>query len=146
MIQRLLPVALFCLGLLFAGGTARSGGVPRSSTPRKFSVGLGAPRVPGGVIRRGATAPGGTLTVSRVAITVNSDGSQIVQLIYTNAAGGNVSMRTLNIDSGCTHVLDNLGNVVSATGPTAECSAATSFATQVDTTIGNAATGGKLNL
>jgi hypothetical protein len=115
------------------------------STPKRFQVGVGAPTSNGRVIR-GATAPGGTLTVARASVTLQADGSQVVTLIYTNSANAVVSQRTLLIDSACSRVIDNLGNVVAAAGPATECSAATSFITQLDSTINTAATGGKLNL
>ena len=140
--MRRLVSALLSIGLVVALGT-----LARSDThngPRKFSVGVGQPA--SGRVVRGATAPGGTLTVARASIALQADGSQVITLIYTNGVGAIVSQRTLLIDSACSRVLDNLGNVVSASGPTAECSAATSFVTQVDSTINTAATGGKLNL
>ena len=113
--------------------------------PRKFTVGIGAP-ISGGRVHLGATAPGGTLTVARATIVLQADGSQLVTLVYTNAASASVSQRTLIIDPGCTRVVDSFGNIVSASGPTAECTAATSFLGQVDSTISTAAAGGKLNL
>lgn len=112
--------------------------------PRKFPVGVGAPA--SGRIIRGATAPGGTLNVARSVACISGDGSQVVNLVYQNAGSATVSTRTLIIDPACTHVVDSLGGVVSATGPSAECTAATSFATQLDSTISTAASGGKLNL
>jgi hypothetical protein len=115
------------------------------SAPKRFQVGVGAPSSSGRVVR-GATAPGGTLTVTRASVALQADGSQVITLIYTSATSAVVSQRTLLIDSACSRVLDNLGNVVSATGPAAVCSAATAFATQVDSTISTAASGGKLNL
>lgn len=130
--------------LVLALGTIARSDTQHPHAPQKFTVGVGAPS--SGRILRGATAPGGTLTVARASIILQADGSQIVSLIYTNATGAIVSQRTLLVDSGCTRVVDNLGTVVSASGPTAECSAATAFLTQVDTTINSAASGGKLNL
>lgn len=129
------------LGASVAWSQAQS----RAHAPRKFSVGIGAPASSGRVVR-GATAPGGTLTVARATIVMQADGSQLITLIYTNAASATVSQRTLVIDPACTRVIDSFGNVVSATGPSAECTAATSFLGQVDSTISTAAVGGKLNL
>jgi hypothetical protein len=140
--MRRLVSALFSFGLVVALGT-----LARSDTakgPRKFSVGVGQPA--SGRVVRGATAPGGTLTVTRASITVQADGSQVITLIYQNGANAIVSQRTLLIDSACSRIVDNMGNVVLASGPTTECSAASAFITQVDSSINAAATGGKLNL
>lgn len=82
---------------------------------------------------------GGSPTASLGGVAINKDGSQTITLFYANTAGQLVSVRTLTIDSGCTRVTDNLGNLVSATGPTAECAAAASFVTSLQTTITSAA-------
>ncbi len=55
-------------------------------------------------------------------------------------------MKRLTVDAACTKVVDNLVRTVSNVGPTAVCNAATAYATQLDTTIANAAAGGKLDL
>jgi hypothetical protein len=114
-------------------------------TPKRFPVSVGAPTSNGRVVR-GATAPGGTLSVTRASVALQADGSQLITLIYQNSSNVIVSQRTLLIDPGCSRVIDNLGAIVSATGPAAECSALTSFISQLDSTISTAAAGGKLNL
>lgn len=99
-----------------------------------------------GVVAHATTVSGGTPTVQRSQAVVNQDGSEQITLIYLNASGAIVTTRTLFIDSGCTKVIDNMGNTVSSTGPTAVCNAAAAYASQLDTTIANAAAGGKLSL
>jgi hypothetical protein len=146
MIRRVLPAFLFVLGLVVGVGVAHSGGAPSLIAPKKFAVGVGAPRAAGAPILRGTTAPGGTLTVNRTVVCFQADGSRTVGLLYANATSQSVSQRTLFVDAACTKVTDNLGNVVSSTGPTTECSAASTYASQLDSTIASAAAGGKLNL
>lgn len=137
---------IFVLGLIVGAGAAVAGGAPSLAAPKKFTVGIGRARATGAPILRGTTAPGGTLTVARSVVCFQPDGSRTVSLLYTNATTQLVSQRTLFVDAACTKVTDSLGNVVSATGPTGECSAASTYATQLDSTISTAATGGKLNL
>lgn len=92
------------------------------------------------------TVSGGTPTIQRAQAVVNRDGSQQITVYYLDSASHVVHVRTLFIDSGCTKVVDNLGKTVSSVGPTAVCNAAAAYASQLDTTIANAAAGGKLDL
>lgn len=135
---------LVCFGFFL--GAASAAQPFHFPSPRKFPVGaVGAP-VANPRIKAATVNGGASYTVTRITTCINADGSQTVGLAYTNAGGQLVSSKTVLIDSGCTKVVDNFGNVVSATGPSTECSAAVTFTGQVDTTVGNAATSGKLGL
>jgi len=130
------------LGALIGGAAARSDSPFRPRPPQRFVVGPSMT----GKVWRGASITGGTYTVVRNGVVINADGSQVVGLIYTNASNQLVSTKTILIDSACSHAVDNLGNVISTPGPTSECTAATTFTSSIDSTIGTAASGGKLNL
>lgn len=99
-----------------------------------------------GVVAHATTVSGGTPSIQPMQEVLSQDGSEQITLIYRNSSGAVINLRTLFIDSGCSKVVDNNGNTVSATGPTAICNAANAYATQLDTTIANAAAAGKLAL
>lgn len=113
-----------------------------------WKVGFGKPlRDKNGRPILAATASAGTLTVSRAVVHVNPDNSTVVDLLYTSSGSNMALTRTLNIPNiQAAPITDVAGNTVSATVPTSLFNAIATFASQLDTQIGNAATGGKLNL
>ena len=95
-----------------------------------------------------ATTNAGAFNVSRIGITINTDGSMAVVLSYTNAStGAGVVTRILTVPADTSKAItDQLGNVVANPVPAALATAISSFLTQVDTSIANGASGNKLNL
>lgn len=87
------------------------------------------------------------LSVVRGELSIHPDGSATVELRYLSAAGLIVLSRTMRIPSDPTQpITDGQGNIVAATVPAALASAVSTFASQIDSNIVAAATGGKLNL
>lgn len=127
-------IALLALTLVAASPAA----------PKGYPVHVGP--VPSGHILA-ATATGGTLTVARQTITINPDESMQLVLLYSNAGGLGVSLRTLTIPANQANpITDQFGNQISASVPSSLGTAITSFLSQMDATIGAGATAGKLNL
>jgi hypothetical protein len=121
-------------GLALAKGTAPA--------IKRFNVGMGT-----GKIVKGATVTSSSsLTVSRQTVHVGNDGSAQIDLVYLTPTGQQLVTRQIMVAPGCGIVTDAFGNVVAATAPAALCTAITSFVGQVDSVIGSAATGNKLNL
>lgn len=118
--------------------------VPVPQTSKVFHVGVGKPMAKG---HYGATATGGSLTVTRTVSCTAADGSANVTLEYVNASGIVVTQRVLLVPADRSKsITDSYGNVIAATVPTSTSSTIDSFDTNLDTQIGNAATAGKLNL
>jgi hypothetical protein len=92
------------------------------------------------------TVNGGTLTISRGLVTISPDGTQTIQLIYSNAAGSVVHNRIVSIPASGASVTDQYGTVIVAPEPIALQTAASGYTAQLDTTIANGATAGKLNM
>jgi 3-oxoacyl-[acyl-carrier-protein] synthase III len=94
-----------------------------------------------------ATVNGGAFTVSRGPVTIYPDGSTTLVLNYVGANNIVVSSRVLFIPANqASPIVDQYGNQVSATVPGALATATASYTGQIDTTISNGATGGKLNM
>ena len=89
---------------------------------------------------------GGTLTITRGTTIIGPDGAQSIQLIYTNASGNVVHNRIVNIPANGSTVVDQFGTVIVTPEPVALQNAASAYTTQLDTTIANGATAGKLNM
>lgn len=113
------------------------------AAPKRFAIGV-AP--PAHVVRGALSVAGSGLQVSRLSVELRSDGSTTLVLIYTNASSAQVLARQLTIAPSCGQISDSVGNVLAASTPVALCTAIIVFGTQLDTVIGNAASGGKLNL
>jgi 3-oxoacyl-[acyl-carrier-protein] synthase III len=94
-----------------------------------------------------ATVNGGAFTVSRGPVTIYPDGSTTLVLNYVGANSVTVHSRVVFIPANAANpIVDQYGNQIAATVPAALATATTSYASQLDTTIGNGATGGKLNM
>lgn len=117
---------------------------PKVAPSKRFAIGVAAPAR----ALRGASSPitSTGLQVARSSVTVSSDGTATLMITYVNAANNPVVVRQINIDAGCGKITDNMGNQLAATTPPALCTAINTFGAQLDTVIGNAAAGGKLNL
>ena len=111
--------------------------------PKLFAVRVGSPSS-NSIKRLGATAQGATLTVARQSLAIGPDGTATVSLGYSNSHGSLVSVRTLTVTPA--QVVDSFGNVIASPTPAALLNSITSFLSQMDTSIGNAATAGMLNL
>lgn len=93
-----------------------------------------------------ATAPGGTLTASRDTVCIRADGMTSINLVYANAGGTQLHSRTLVVPADRSQVIDTFSNTVLATpSPPVLNNAISTFTSQLDTLIGNAASAGKLN-
>ena len=128
----------FLVGLLMAAGVV--GAAPTIKVRTPIVIGRRAIQV------RAATAPGGTLTVGRSFVAVEADNTTRITLGYTNAAGVTVHQRMLLIPADGSKVVDQFGAVLATPAPAALVNAITTFTSQLDTLISNAASGGKLNL
>jgi hypothetical protein len=93
-----------------------------------------------------ATAAGGTPTVARQSAAIASDGSATITLVYTNASGVIVHSRIVRVPADGSSVTDQWGNVLASPAPAALVTAISSFTSQLDTMVANAATAGKLAL
>lgn len=92
-----------------------------------------------------STINGGTITVSRGYTNVQASGNVTLQLLYSNPGGTVVHSRLLTIFADGSKIVDQFGNVVANSVPSALANAITSFTAQLDTSIANAAAAGKLN-
>jgi len=92
-----------------------------------------------------ATTSSGTFTVTRNFVQVDSTGAATITLNYVGASG-QIFTRTLRVDAAGAQVVDQLGNVVATPAPVALMNAISTFASQIDSLIANAATAGKLAL
>lgn len=91
-----------------------------------------------------ATTNGGLFTVTRQGLEVDNSGGCIVRLLYTSNGKPRFN-RTVIIQAGGA-IVDQEGNVISSTVPPALATAISTFTSQIDTQISNAAAGGKLDL
>ena len=148
MVNRIVQVGAL-VALFF--GFANAGDTHRQLSAIKVKVGVS--NAPALVVRNnhlvlGATAAGGSLTVTWTQVSQLSDGTMQWVITYTNGAGAIIHIRQLTLDAACTKVTDQYGTLVyTTTGPTdALCTTQSALLTRTNTVINNAATAGKLAL
>lgn len=95
------------------------------------------------------TTNAGAFNIQRIGVTVQPDNSMSVVLDFTNAStNAQVVTRIITIPANSANpITDQLGNVIAAGGTySGLATAISSFLSNLDTAISNAATGNKLNL
>jgi hypothetical protein len=93
------------------------------------------------------TVNAGSFTVTRMSANLDQQGNLMVYLLYTVTSGGKqFHTRTFQVPASGGAISDQFGTVLAASVPGPLAAAVTAFLAQLDSTITNAASGGKLDL